>query len=76
MQLPTGDYYAIQDINDPKGTQTRLTVVAEYDNAREARQARAGLKIRGCEVYAEVGGRVWRILCPKQTMTSDAKDAL
>jgi hypothetical protein len=76
MLLPQVDYYAIQDINDPKGTQTRLTVVAEYDNEAEARQARAGLKVRGCEVYAEVGGRIYRIICPKTTMTSDLRDAL
>ena len=75
MQLPL-DNYAIQDISEARGTQKPLTVVAEYDNEAEARQARAGLKVRGCEVYAEVGGRVWRILCPKQIMTSDAKDAL
>jgi hypothetical protein len=26
-------------------------------------------------VYAEVGGRIYRVICPKTTMTSDAKDA-
>jgi len=76
MQLPTGDYYAIYDISDARGTQKPLQVVAEYDNEAEARQAKAGLRVRGCEVYAEVGGRIYRVICPKQIMTSDAKDAL
>ena len=75
MLLPVGDYYAIQDISEARGTQKPLTVVAEYDNEREARQARAGLKVRGCEVYAEVGGKLWRVICPKTTINSDAKDA-
>jgi hypothetical protein len=26
-------------------------------------------------VYAEVGGRIYRVICPKTTMLSDAKDA-
>ncbi len=76
MQLPQVDYYAIQDISEARGTQKTLTVVAEYDNEAEARQARVGLKVRGCEVYAEVGGRIYRVICPKIIMTSDAKDAL
>ena len=75
MQLPLDNYYAIQDISEARGTQKPLTVVAEYDNEAEARQARAGLKVRGCEVYAEVGGRIYRVICPKTTMLSDAKDA-
>ena len=75
MQLPTGDYYAIQDISDSNGSQKALSVIAEYDNEREARQAKAGLRVRGCEVYAEVGGVLWRVICPKTTMTSDAKDS-
>ncbi len=76
MQLQQVDYYAIQDISEARGTQKPLQVVAEYDNEAEARQARAGLKVRGCEVYAEVGGRIYRVICPKTTMLSDAKDAL
>lgn len=76
MQLPVGDYYAIQDISQNRRTQKPLTVVAEYDNEREARQARAGLKVVGCEVYADVDGRTYRVICPNTTMTSDAKDAL
>jgi hypothetical protein len=75
MQLSVDNYYAIQDISEARGTQKPLTVVAEYDNEAEARQARAGLKVRGCEVYAEVGGRVYRVICPKTTISSDAKDA-
>ena len=76
MQLPQVDYYAIQDISEARGAQKALTVVAEYDNEREARKAKAGLTVRGCEVYAEVGGRIYRVICPKTTMLSDAKDAL
>ena len=75
MQLPVGDYYAIQDISESSGSQKALTVAAEYDNEREARQAKAGLRVRGCEVYAEVGRKLYRVICPKTTMTSDAKDS-
>lgn len=71
MQLPLDNYYAIEDIGNTGGEKTTLTVVAEYDNEAEARQARSGFKVRGCEVYAEVGGKIYRVICPHQSKESD-----
>lgn len=70
MLLPEVDYYAIQDISQASGETKHLKVVAEYDNEREARQARAGLKVRGCEVFADVDGRTYRVICPMTRMKS------
>jgi hypothetical protein len=75
MLLPQVDYYDI-DYTDKYGKKKEATVVAAYDNEAEARQARAGLKVVGCEVYADAGGKLYRVICEQTTMTSDAKDAL
>ena len=74
MQLPVGDYYAIQDISDSARTQKPLTVVAEYDNETEARQAKDGFRIRGCEVFTELGGKLYRVICPSELVKSYHKE--
>ena len=74
MQLPQVNYYAIQDISEARGTQKELTVVAEYDNETEARQAKDGFRIRGCEVFTELGGKLYRVICPSELVKSYHKE--
>lgn len=67
MLLQPVDYYAIIDIS---GETKNLKVVAEYDDRGEAEQARDRLQVCGCEVYAEVGGRLYRVICEQMKITS------
>jgi hypothetical protein len=73
MLLPAGDYYAIIDIS---GEKKHLTVVGEYDDKREAELARDKLEVCGCEVYAEVGGKLYRVICERMNMTSTPSSKL
>ena len=68
MLLPVGDYYAVVDAS---GEKKNLTVIYESDNRRDAEEARDRLKMVGCEVYAEVGGRIYRVICPQTKVKSD-----
>ena len=58
----------IIDINEPSKS---LKVMGEYDNRGTAEQAKDRLKMVGCEVYAEVGGKLYRIICEQEKVTSD-----
>ena len=60
--------YAVIDIS---GEKKNLKVHGEYDTKREAELVRDKLQIRGCEVYAEVGGQLYRVICEQQIVTSE-----
>jgi hypothetical protein len=60
--------YQIIDINEPSKS---LKVVYESDNRRDAEETRDRLKMVGCEVYAEVGGKLYRVICPQEKVKSD-----
>ena len=65
MDIPY-DYQVI-DVNRPSNS---LTVVYESDNRRDAEQARDGLKVCGCEVYVDIGEKLYRVICPQQVLRS------
>ena len=71
MLLPVGDYYAI-DYNDKYGTKKSATVVYESDNRGDAEQACDRLKVVGCEVYAEVGEKHYRVICEQERIVTYA----
>jgi hypothetical protein len=77
MQLPQSDYYAIQDISDSSGAKKSLTVVSEWTTRAEAEFDAYKRSLCNCEVYYELeqDGKRYRVICPKTTMLSDAKDA-
>jgi hypothetical protein len=60
--------YQIIDVNEPK---KMLKVVYESDNRRDAEETRDRFKMVGCEVYAEVGGKLYRIICEQEKVTSN-----
>jgi hypothetical protein len=60
--------YQIIDVNEPKKI---LKVVCESDTRRGAEETRDRLKMVGCEVYAEVGGKLYRVICTQEKVTSD-----
>lgn len=66
--LPAVDYdYKIV------GAEENLKVVYESVNRRDAEEMRDRLQIRGCEVYAEVGGVLYRVICPQTKVESEYK---
>jgi len=65
--LPNELIYII-DINEPSKS---LKVMGEYDNRGSAEQAKDRLEMVGCEVYAEVGGKLYRLICPQERVTSN-----
>jgi hypothetical protein len=67
MILPIGDYYVVQDINRQKAN---LKVVGEFTTRGEAEVVRDKLQVRGCEVYAEVGGKLYRVICEQTKITN------
>jgi len=68
--LPNELIYII-DINEPSKS---LKVMGEYDNRGTAEQAKDRLKMVGCEVYAEVGGKLFRVICTQDQVTSQSKE--
>jgi hypothetical protein len=62
--------YQIIDVNEP---QKKLKVVCESDTRRGAEEARDRLKMVGCEVYAEVGGKLYRVICTQDQVKSEPK---
>lgn len=64
-------YYAIQDIS---GEKKNLKVVGEFASRPEAEDLRDKLEVRGCEVYAEVGGKQYRVMCEQIPVKSEPKD--
>lgn len=60
--------YAVVDIS---GEKKDLKVYGEYDTKSEAEVARDKLQVRGCEVYAEVGGKLYRVICEQTVVTSE-----
>jgi hypothetical protein len=73
MLLPAVDYYAIVDAS---GQEKSFKVVGEYDDKREAELARDKLSVCGCEVYAEVGGKLYRVICERMNMISTPSSKL
>lgn len=75
MLLPQVNYYDIQDIGDTGGKKKELTVVAEYDNRREAEVDARQRKIGNCEVYYETerDGKRYRVICERTKMVSGAR---
>lgn len=61
--------YANQVIDISEPTKS-LKIVYESDNRRDAEEARDRLKMVGCEVYAEVGGKLYRVICEQEKVIS------
>ena len=59
------------DISEPEKS---LKIVYESDNRRDAEETRDRLKMVGCEVYAEVGGFLYRVICPQTLVKSEPEN--
>jgi cell division protein FtsN len=60
--------YQIIDIS---GEKKDLKVMGEYDSRRGAEEGRDRLQMVGCEIYAEVGGQLYRVICEQGKVKSN-----
>ena len=57
---PPQELYA----TDPRG----YAVVCEARTRREAQKALDSIKVSGCGIYAEVGGKLYRVMCEQTSI--------